>query len=154
MLWESFTWPALAPTQVLMLSTSRNRMAIPPWDGEYGWSKCSDHKDRNTGHRLGGLNLFERNLAAKRREKFADNAIFYLPLRIDEGQPTGPPNSMIAAARRCCSKTWNAFDIDLRVPRNGTNAKRQEMARGSTYPPQPVSVVRRKVICESVSAIC
>ena len=48
----------------------------------------SDH----TAVRLEGYNIFERNLAAKRREKLADNAIFYLPLRIDEGDPLIPEN--------------------------------------------------------------
>ena len=42
-------------------------------------SIISDH----TAVRLEGYNIFERNLAAKRREKLVDNAIFYLPLRID-----------------------------------------------------------------------
>jgi hypothetical protein len=51
-------------------------------------SIISDH----TAVRLEGYNIFERNLAAKRREKLADNAIFYLPLRIDEGEPLIPDN--------------------------------------------------------------
>jgi TIR domain len=51
-------------------------------------SIISDH----TGVRLEGYNIFERNLAAKRREKLADNAIFYLPLRIDGGDPLIPEN--------------------------------------------------------------
>jgi hypothetical protein len=45
-----------------------------------------------TAIRLEGYNIFERNLAAKRREKLADNAIFYLPLRIDDGDPLIPEN--------------------------------------------------------------
>jgi TIR domain/SIR2-like domain len=51
-------------------------------------SIISDH----TGARLEGYNIFERKLAARRREKLADNAIFYLPLRIDEGEPLIPDN--------------------------------------------------------------
>lgn len=51
-------------------------------------SIISDH----TAVRLEGYNIFERNLAAKRREKLADNAIFYLPLRVDEGEPLIPEN--------------------------------------------------------------
>jgi hypothetical protein len=51
-------------------------------------SIISDH----TASRLEGYNIFERKLAAKRREKLADNAIFYLPLRIDEGEPLIPDN--------------------------------------------------------------
>jgi hypothetical protein len=46
----------------------------------------------HTAVRLEGYNIFERKLAAKRREKLADNAIFYLPLRIDDGDPLIPEN--------------------------------------------------------------
>jgi len=46
----------------------------------------------HTADRLEGYNIFERNLAAKRREKLAENAIFYLPLRIDDGEPLIPDN--------------------------------------------------------------
>jgi TIR domain/SIR2-like domain len=42
--------------------------------------------------RLEGYNILERNLAARRREKLADNAIFYLPVRIDDGDPLIPEN--------------------------------------------------------------
>ena len=45
-----------------------------------------------TAVRLEGYNVFERKLAAKRREKLTDNAIFYLPVRIDAGQPLIPDN--------------------------------------------------------------
>jgi hypothetical protein len=51
-------------------------------------SIISDH----TAVRLEGYNIFERNLAAKRREKLADNAIFYLPPRVDDGDPLIPEN--------------------------------------------------------------
>jgi hypothetical protein len=51
-------------------------------------SIISDH----TAERLQGYNIFERKLAAKRRERLADNAIFYLPVRIDQGQPLIPEN--------------------------------------------------------------
>jgi TIR domain/SIR2-like domain len=51
-------------------------------------SIISDH----TAARLEGYNIFERKLAAKRREKLADDAIFYLPLRIDAGEPLIPDN--------------------------------------------------------------
>jgi hypothetical protein len=51
-------------------------------------SIISDH----TAVRLEGYDIFERKLAAKRREKLADNAIFYLPLRIDDGDPLIPEN--------------------------------------------------------------
>jgi hypothetical protein len=46
----------------------------------------------STTQRLEGFNIFERNLAARRRDTFADNAIFYLPLRIDDQQPIIPAN--------------------------------------------------------------
>lgn len=46
----------------------------------------------HTAVRLEGYNIFERKLAAKRREKLADNAIFYLPVRIDAGEPLIPDN--------------------------------------------------------------
>jgi hypothetical protein len=42
--------------------------------------------------RLEGYNLLERNLAARRRERFADTAVFYLPVRIDENDPLIPAN--------------------------------------------------------------
>ena len=51
-------------------------------------SIISDH----TAARLEGYNIFERKLAAKRRGKLADNAIFYLPVRIDAGEPLVPEN--------------------------------------------------------------
>src|SRR5271166_2664084 len=51
-------------------------------------SIISDH----TAVRLEGYDIFERKLAGKRREKLADNAIFYLPLRIDNGEPLIPDN--------------------------------------------------------------
>jgi hypothetical protein len=51
-------------------------------------SIISDH----TAARLEGYDIFERNLAARRRERFADTAIFYLPMRIDLGDPLIPPN--------------------------------------------------------------
>jgi TIR domain/Caspase domain/SIR2-like domain len=44
----------------------------------------------STTQRLEGFNILERNLAARRRDKFGDNAIFYLPLRIDDGDPLIP----------------------------------------------------------------
>jgi hypothetical protein len=33
----------------------------------------------STTQRLEGFNIFERNLAARRRDTFADNAVFYIP---------------------------------------------------------------------------
>ena len=42
--------------------------------------------------RLTGWNVFERNLAARRRDCFADDAVFYLPVRIDVGDPLIPDN--------------------------------------------------------------
>ena len=45
-----------------------------------------------TSARHDGYNLFERNLAAKRRDRFAQNAVFYLPIRIDDGEPLIPDN--------------------------------------------------------------
>jgi hypothetical protein len=46
----------------------------------------------NTAPRLTGFNIKERNLAIERREQFADTAVFYIPLRIDEGEPLIPPS--------------------------------------------------------------
>jgi TIR domain/SIR2-like domain len=46
----------------------------------------------NSATRLEGYNLLERKLAAKRRERFADTTVFYLPLRVDEGEPLIPMN--------------------------------------------------------------
>lgn len=51
-------------------------------------SLISDHTDT----RRAAYNILERNLAARRRDQFADNAIFYIPLRIDEGEPLVPEN--------------------------------------------------------------
>jgi hypothetical protein len=45
-----------------------------------------------TASRLEAYNILERNLAAKRRERFADTAVFYLPLRVDLGDPLIPSN--------------------------------------------------------------
>ena len=45
-----------------------------------------------TSARHDGYNIFERNLAAKRRDTFANNVVFYLPMRIDDGQPLIPDN--------------------------------------------------------------
>jgi TIR domain len=44
----------------------------------------------NTADRLVGFNIKERNLAIQRREQFADTAVFYIPVRIDEGEPLIP----------------------------------------------------------------
>jgi TIR domain/SIR2-like domain len=44
----------------------------------------------NTANRLVGFNIKERNLAIQRREQFADTAVFYIPIRIDEGEPLIP----------------------------------------------------------------
>jgi TIR domain/SIR2-like domain len=46
----------------------------------------------HTAARLEGHNIFERNTAARRRERFAEAAVFYLPMRIDHGDPLIPPN--------------------------------------------------------------
>lgn len=43
-----------------------------------------------TAARLEGFNIKERNLAIDRREQFADTAVFYIPMRIDEGEPLIP----------------------------------------------------------------
>jgi hypothetical protein len=40
--------------------------------------------------RLEAYNIWERNLGARRRERFADTAVYYLPLRVDEGEPSIP----------------------------------------------------------------
>jgi hypothetical protein len=45
-----------------------------------------------TAARLEGYTILERNLAARRRERFADTAVFYLPVRIDLGEPLVPDN--------------------------------------------------------------
>jgi hypothetical protein len=44
----------------------------------------------NTASRLVGFNIKERNLAIERREQFADTSVFYIPIRIDEGEPLIP----------------------------------------------------------------
>ena len=43
-------------------------------------------------NRLEAYNIWERNLGAKRRERFAETAVYYLPLRVDEGEPSIPQN--------------------------------------------------------------
>jgi len=45
-----------------------------------------------TSARHDGYNIYERNLAARRRDKFADNVVFYLPMRIDDLEPLIPDN--------------------------------------------------------------
>jgi hypothetical protein len=51
-------------------------------------SLISDH----TAQRLEAYNIWERNLAAQRCDRFADQAVFYLPVRIDSGEPLIPDN--------------------------------------------------------------
>ena len=72
----------------------------PGEDWEEGLRKCVEERcglflsiiSDHTATRLEGYNIFERKMAAKRREKLADNAVFYLPLRIDDGDPLIPEN--------------------------------------------------------------
>ena len=45
-----------------------------------------------SAQRLTAYNILERNLASKRRDRFADSEVFYIPLRIDEGEPLVPVN--------------------------------------------------------------
>jgi hypothetical protein len=45
-----------------------------------------------TSARHDGYNIYERNLAARRRDTFAENVVFYLPMRIDDGEPLIPEN--------------------------------------------------------------
>jgi hypothetical protein len=45
-----------------------------------------------SAQRLTAYNILERNLAAKRRDRFAETEVFYVPLRIDEGEPLVPTN--------------------------------------------------------------
>jgi hypothetical protein len=45
-----------------------------------------------TSARHTGYNIYERKRAAERRDTFADNTVFYLPLRIDDGEPLIPDN--------------------------------------------------------------
>src|SRR5262249_5438851 len=45
-----------------------------------------------TSARHTGYNIFERNLAARRRDTFANNTVFYLPMRIDDAEPLIPEN--------------------------------------------------------------
>jgi hypothetical protein len=51
-------------------------------------SLISDH----TAARLEGFNILERDLAARRRKRFAEGAVFYLPMRVDAGEPLIPEN--------------------------------------------------------------
>jgi TIR domain/SIR2-like domain len=45
-----------------------------------------------SAQRLTAYNILERNLAAKRQDRFADSEVFYVPLRIDENEPLVPTN--------------------------------------------------------------
>jgi hypothetical protein len=45
-----------------------------------------------SAQRLTAYNILERNLASKRRDRFVDSEVFYIPLRIDEGEPLVPAN--------------------------------------------------------------
>ena len=45
-----------------------------------------------SAQRLTDYNILERNLASKRRNHFAENEVFYIPLRIDDGDPPVPAN--------------------------------------------------------------
>jgi hypothetical protein len=45
-----------------------------------------------SAQRLSAYNILERNLASKRLDRFGASEVFYIPLRIDEGQPLVPAN--------------------------------------------------------------
>ncbi len=67
-----------------------------------------------TAARLEGWTIFERKLAAKRREKLADDAIFYLPVRIDENDPLIPDNEPRGIKRiQGVRKSGGHMDEDL-----------------------------------------
>ena len=73
----------------------------------------------NTAPRLEGYNITERNLAIQRRGDFADTAVFYIPMRIDEGEPLFPasePRSSkkIQAVRKVGGHLDDAFIEYLR----------------------------------------
>jgi TIR domain/SIR2-like domain len=89
----------------------------------------------HTAARLEGYDIFERKLAAKRREKLADNAIFYLPLRIDDGDPLVPDNEplgtkKIQGERKLGGHLDQNFIGDLRE-------KQRENCEALGYPPPP-----------------
>jgi hypothetical protein len=45
-----------------------------------------------SAQRLSAYNILERNLSSKRRDRFAESVVFYIPLRIDDGQALVPAN--------------------------------------------------------------
>jgi hypothetical protein len=94
-------------------------------------SIISDH----TAIRLEGYNIFERNIAAKRREKLADNAIFYLPLRIDEGAPLIPENEPRGTGKiQGVRKLGGHLDEDFI---GYLREKQRENCAALGYPPPP-----------------
>jgi hypothetical protein len=91
----------------------------------------------HTASRLEGYNIFERNLAAKRREKLADNAIFYLPLRIDGGDPLIPENEPRGTKKiQGVRKPGGHLDEDFI---GYLRDKQRENCAALGYPPPPES---------------
>jgi hypothetical protein len=90
-----------------------------------------------TAVRLEGYNIFERNLAAKRREKLADNAIFYLPVRIDAGEPLIPDNEPRGTKKvQGVRKEGGHLDQDFI---GYLREKQRENCAALGYPPPPAA---------------
>jgi hypothetical protein len=91
----------------------------------------------HTTVRLEGYNIFERKLAAKRRERLADNAIFYLPLRIDDGDPLIPENEPRGTGKiQGVRKPGGHLDADFI---GYLRDKQRENCAALGYPPPPDS---------------
>ena len=67
-----------------------------------------------SAQRLTAYNILERNLASKRRDRFADTEVFYIPLRIDEGEPLIPANEPRSIKKiQAVRKTGGHLDDDF-----------------------------------------
>jgi hypothetical protein len=67
-----------------------------------------------SAQRLTAYNILERNLASKRRDRFADSEVFYIPLRIDEGEPLIPGNEPRAIKKiQALRKPGGHLDADF-----------------------------------------
>jgi len=91
----------------------------------------------NTASRLEGYNITERNLAIERRVDFADTAVFYIPMRIDEGEPLLPASEpriskKILAVRKPGGHLDDAFIEHLRQLQLD-----YVKSRGLTFTPPP-----------------
>ena len=88
--------------------------------------------------RLTGYNIQERNLASKRRERFADCEVFYIPLRIDEGEPLIPANEPRGIKKiQAIRKSGGHLDDDSSNICANCSSNTSSAAASPSLPPPP-----------------